>query len=352
MDSHVCIICLESNPPPIQSGCACRSDCGLAHVACLIEKAVSQQAQRGHVVWWACQTCNQHFTGAMQIGLAEAWWSRVCDQAEESEERLFATNNLADSRLGDGKHAEAEQIYRELLGVMERVFGKEHPATLTTANNLSTSFYNQGNPAGAERISREIFDVQRRILGKEHPDTLRTASNLAVFLSEQGNYVEAERIKRQVLAARKKVLGKDHPSTLTAAANLAATLSDQGKHEEAEEMLQTTVDTLRRVLGNAHPQTLAFVRSLDNVRSAMRAKHATEGKGGGKAAAQRNYAAAPWVAAYRAVAFMAVYAFCYVIYHRIFENSQDLVSPLFLLIWIGWRTWAFNSKSTNSVARN
>jgi hypothetical protein len=43
----VCIICLDSDPPPIQSGCACRSDSGLAHVDCLIEKAVAQQARRG-----------------------------------------------------------------------------------------------------------------------------------------------------------------------------------------------------------------------------------------------------------------------------------------------------------------
>jgi hypothetical protein len=45
-----CIICLDSDRPPIQSGCACRSDTGLAHLDCLIEKAVSQQARRGFEV--------------------------------------------------------------------------------------------------------------------------------------------------------------------------------------------------------------------------------------------------------------------------------------------------------------
>ena len=46
-----CIVCLDSDPPPIQSGCACRSDTGLAHVGCLIEKAVVQQPHRGNKVW-------------------------------------------------------------------------------------------------------------------------------------------------------------------------------------------------------------------------------------------------------------------------------------------------------------
>ncbi len=48
----VCIVCLDSDPPPIQSGCACRSDTGLAHVGCLVEKAVAQTPaprQRGVV---------------------------------------------------------------------------------------------------------------------------------------------------------------------------------------------------------------------------------------------------------------------------------------------------------------
>ena len=92
----VCIICLDSDPPPIQSGCACRSDGGLAHVECLVAKAVAQQPHRGNEVWRECQTCTQEFTGAVRTRLGEAWMSRVCDQAEESLDRLYAAHNLAE----------------------------------------------------------------------------------------------------------------------------------------------------------------------------------------------------------------------------------------------------------------
>ena len=97
-----CIICLDTSPPPIQSGCACRGDSGLAHIACLVRAAVSQQAQRGIDVWRECQTCKQHYTGAMQRGLAEAWRSRVAGQAAESAERIAAENYLAMSLLHQG----------------------------------------------------------------------------------------------------------------------------------------------------------------------------------------------------------------------------------------------------------
>jgi hypothetical protein len=105
-------ICLDSHPPPIPSGCACRSDSGLAHVDCLIEKAVSQQAHRGTKVRWECQTCEQKFTAAMRTGLGEAWWSRVCDEAEESAERLCAADNLAECRRDDGEYGKGERIER------------------------------------------------------------------------------------------------------------------------------------------------------------------------------------------------------------------------------------------------
>jgi hypothetical protein len=219
-----CIVCLDSDPPPIQSGCAWRSDTGLAHVGCLVEKAVAQQPHRGNKVWWECQTCGQQFTGAMRTGLAEAWWSRVCDEAEESEERLAAAGNLATARVGDGQYAEAERIEREVHSIKRRLLGEEHPETLRSANNLAMSLSGQGKHAEAERIQREVLGAERRVLGEEHPKTLTSAGNLAMSLANQGKHVAAERIERDVLGVQRRVLGEEHPSTLNTANNLASSL--------------------------------------------------------------------------------------------------------------------------------
>ncbi len=101
-DAGACIICLDTSPPPIQSGCACRGHGGLAHVDCLVQLAASQQAHRGASVWRQWRTCEQDFTGAMEIGLAEAWWSRVAGLAAESLERLAAEANLAKALVHQG----------------------------------------------------------------------------------------------------------------------------------------------------------------------------------------------------------------------------------------------------------
>ncbi len=69
----VCIICLDSHAPRFESGCACRSKSGLAHVGRLIEKAVAQQSHRGNQVRRQCQTCGQDFKGGDATG---AWKRR------------------------------------------------------------------------------------------------------------------------------------------------------------------------------------------------------------------------------------------------------------------------------------
>ena len=169
---------LDSDPPPIQSGCACRSDSGLAHLECLVEKALSQQAHRGGKVWWECQTCGQDFTGAMRTGLGEAWWSRVRGEAEESAERLAATHHLADCRLHDGEYADAERMSREVLSVRRRVLGEEHPDTLRSAGNLATTLAHQAKFCEAEEVLQATLEAYRRMLGHAHPDTLETAQSL------------------------------------------------------------------------------------------------------------------------------------------------------------------------------
>ena len=67
----LCTICLEGVPAPIQMGCGCRGDQGLAHVKCRAEVA---KRSRNWDDWTMCGTCGQFFTGAMELGLGQILW--------------------------------------------------------------------------------------------------------------------------------------------------------------------------------------------------------------------------------------------------------------------------------------
>jgi tetratricopeptide (TPR) repeat protein len=208
-----CIICLDSEPPPIQSGCACRGDAGLAHIECRAEAAAHRMANsKIFIGWWECATCGQEFTGAMQLGLAKAWWSSAQRLPEEDSVRLSAANNLADALHGRGKYGEAETMYREVLAVRHRVLGSEHPDTLNSANNLAFALKYQGKYGEAETMYRETLAVQQRVLGSEHPHTLNSANNLAFALN-----TKASTAKQRPCSARRLRFSSEcwDPSTQT-----------------------------------------------------------------------------------------------------------------------------------------
>jgi hypothetical protein len=269
--SHVgpCTICLDSDPPPIQSGCACRGDSGLAHVECRAEAAAHRMKNNCAIDgtcpvdgWHTCGTCKTFFTGAMKVGLAEAWWSRVQHLPEEDEQRLGAGTFLAISLAAEGKNAEAETVYRQVLSVKRRVLGPAHVNTLSTAGNLAIALHDQGKHAEAEPLYREVLAAKRRVLGSEHPNTLMSANNLAVALLSQGKLTEVEALQREALAVQQRVLGPEHPDTLMTSLNIASRLNMQGRHADAEALCRRVLVLQRRVLGPDHPDTLSTAEHL------------------------------------------------------------------------------------------
>jgi hypothetical protein len=258
-----CIVCLGNDPMLIQSGCACRGDAGLAHVECRADAASHRMANTKILdLWTRCATCGQPFTGAMQLGLAAAWWSTAQCLPEKNDQRMAAANNLASALAAQGKHEEAETMFRLLLATVRRVRGPEHERTLSATMNLANVLDSQGKHVEAETTYRDLLTVQRRVMGPEHPNTLLIAINLARGLQARGKNAEAETLYRDTLPVQRRVLGPEHPDTLRTAGNLASALGARGEFAEAETMLRETLAVQNRVLGSEHPNTLLTASNM------------------------------------------------------------------------------------------
>ena len=259
-----CTICLDGGdePLPIQGGCGCRGDGGLAHVACRAEVA-TRKARGGHKGWVRCPTCGQRYTGAMELGLAQALVHRMRTRSRDDEHRLCAEGNLGNALIGAGEFGEAAEVLTRVLAVVKRMKCADHPITLATAANLANLHRRQGDFAAAEALQVEGLAASRRVNGKEHPDTLDAATNLAVTYGEhQGRHAEAEELLVMVLEVHRRVDGKEHPRTLGAIMSLATTYSDQGRLAEAEGLLVGLLATSMRVRGSEHPETLDAAGNL------------------------------------------------------------------------------------------
>ena len=257
-----CCICLDNDGPPlpVQCGCGCREEAGCAHLACRIAYA-KHQGPGYHKGWFVCPICKQYYTGAMQLGLAEALLSRLQHRPVEDEHRLCAQNNLATAYKEAGRFAEAEALYRDILKIDRRVHGPNHKNTLMTVANVGTALADQGRHSAAEAVFCDIVERKREFLGSEHESTLLTASNLALALLNQGKYAEAEPVLRDTLAIQQRVLGKGHTDTLGTADSLALLLSSTCQHAEAEALGRSALAQANRTLGPEHPSSLGISRT-------------------------------------------------------------------------------------------
>jgi tetratricopeptide (TPR) repeat protein len=75
--------------------------------------------------------------------------------------------NLANVLNHQGKYEQAEEMYRQALGLMEKVLGKEHPDTLESMNNLANIQMGQGKYEQAEVLDRQALRLREAVLGKK-----------------------------------------------------------------------------------------------------------------------------------------------------------------------------------------
>jgi hypothetical protein len=66
-------------------------------------------------------------------------------------------------------------------------------------NNLAIALAGEGRDAESEKLFREILDIHRRVLGPEHPDTAASAYNVACTLARKGNRDEALAVLREAV---------------------------------------------------------------------------------------------------------------------------------------------------------
>ncbi len=202
------------------------------------------------------------------LNLARAFWE--LELGPEHPQTLNARHNVAVTQSKQEKYAEAENEFRELMVIRERIFGAEHAQTLTELIGSGPALNHLKRLDEAEREHRAVLEIRGRTLGPEHPDTLGSRNNLGGSLLAQGRNAEAEKEFRTMLQLREKVLGPEHPDVFISCSNLARCLGIQKSYKEAMEFVRRGEEGLIRVLGPEHPETKIAQKAREEIEAAMK----------------------------------------------------------------------------------
>ncbi|KAJ5951483.1 Tetratricopeptide-like helical [Penicillium vulpinum] len=165
-------------------------------------------------------------------------------------------HRTADWLRRQGRHKEAENMYRQALQEREKVLGHDHEETLDSTHWVGVSLYNRRQYKEAETVFRQALQGREKVLGYGHKDTLYSAHWLGYSLYAQGQYEEAAIMYRKALQGREKVLGHDNEETLKSEHWLGLSLHRQGQYKEAETVLRQALQGREKVLGHDHEEAL------------------------------------------------------------------------------------------------
>ena len=288
-----CFICLETAPPPILFGCACRTH--FVHSECAITRA---KLELGQHAWHTCALCKQAATGRMRTHLADAWVSWLMGREGVDKPKHEARLHLARTHIVDGRYADAERIIAEekrrlgLLGIAcpvlypflgalmsadaeclkfqgryaesECIYRKLIASIADESSyewhcarsGLAQVFLEMGRSSEAAATNQEVFDATRGVLPDESAQMMAYAGNLALAMIQTKRYDEAERMLRKLVEKMTRVLGPVHPDTLTNKGNLALALRHLGRVADALAIQTDILAELTATLGADHPSTL------------------------------------------------------------------------------------------------
>jgi tetratricopeptide (TPR) repeat protein len=118
-------------------------------------------------------------------------------------------------------------------------------------HNLALLLQNQGKLAEAEPVYRDLLQRQRQLLPPKHAALASSLVSLGGVLMDSGKAPQAELLIREALAIRQETLPTGHELTAATESLLGACLTALKKYEEAEVLLLRSVAALQAAPGVA-----------------------------------------------------------------------------------------------------
>ncbi|MCP9779426.1 CHAT domain-containing protein [Cyanobium sp. To12R1] len=184
------------------------------------------------------------------------------NQSTRNQPDLKAMIERAEKLRTEEKFGPAATIWQQILLVVEKLHGPDHPDVANSLSNLAFLLNTQGRYAAAEPLYRRSLAIREKALGPDHPEVAWSLNNLALMLNEQGRYGAAEPLYRRSLAIKEKALGPDHPDVATSLVNLADLLKNQGRYGAAEPLYRRSLAILEKALGPDHPEVALILNNL------------------------------------------------------------------------------------------
>ncbi len=169
---------------------------------------------------------------------------------------------LASVKVEQNQYAEAEQLYKNALKIMDPVVPRNMNYS-TLLNGLALCYKRQGKLAEAEPLYKQALEIARTT-GPKSYNYLVTLNNLAVLYVDADRLDDGQKMFEQcVSCAESKTTGAtNHFAAGLAQLGLGEIAIRRRNYTEAIDVLKRALDALRISLGSEHPYTVQATNML------------------------------------------------------------------------------------------
>ncbi len=172
--------------------------------------------------------------------------------------------NLATVILLQGKAAEAEKLYRQAFEIAVKNDGPGAVGVAVLTNNIAESQRQQNRNAEAEAGFKRALDLAEKSSGASSLPVALILNNMTKLYEDQSRFAECEAASKRALDIREKALGPTHPAVAASLNNLAHVYERIGRYQEATQLYLRAIAIWESKVGARHPD---FATSLLNLAS-------------------------------------------------------------------------------------
>ena len=237
----------------------------------MAQKAAKKGAREfgaNHLIYAEClyalgATClyMQDFKQA-EIHTAEALRIRIENRVENNALAAENRSLLASIYWNLGKYEKAENMFQELLAILEDLYGEEHTEYIKILNKLGGVNGMMGRYKNAEPYFVAANDLYVKTVGVEHIDYLVNLRGLALLYTKLGDNDKAETMFLEVKNTRAKILGTDHPSYGESLYDLGGLYLKYGQYKESEDHLKEAILIYEKSYGTEHSRYALLIQNL------------------------------------------------------------------------------------------
>ncbi len=190
---------------------------------------------------------------------------------DQADARVDAEVALGELLFHEGKHTEAEAVFRRLLADERARVGAgvhtEREGLLL--NDLGGSLRLQDRAGDAAQVQRDAITARAAVHGEKSLQVAESRNNLASALFQTGDLAGAIGEFQRSLDTRKALLRADHPMIVRCQSNLGLAQLRAGKPDDAVVNLTASAEAWDRAFGPEHAGRVAAITSLSQALTAQ-----------------------------------------------------------------------------------